>query len=244
METKKLGFLIIGMSIVLGFIIFNFMDSLSLQSNKMQCNPTHECKQINSVLGVSHIAIGFLAFIFALGFYLLFFNKDEKEILEKYGFNNPNSINNMNSLNNNPINNSNNNINTLNNNPIIKNFNDKNNNSLNNNKLIKNLNYQNNNPLISNINNQVNNLIKEGQINTTYQENDKFSLLLRPLDDSQKKVLMAIKEQEGITQSTLRFRTDLSKSKVSQILTDFEKKNLVERKAKGKTYSVFLAENF
>ena len=229
METKKLGFLIIGMSIVLGFIIFNFMDSLSLQSNKMQCNPTHECKQINSVSGVSHIAVGFLAFIFALGFYLLFFNKDEKEILEKYGFNSQNSINNaMITLNNDPINNlNNNNTNPLNNNSIIKNFNN-----------------QNNNPLINNINNQTTNLIKENQTNKINQENEKFYLLLRPLDDSQKKILMAIKEQEGITQSTLRFRTDLSKSKVSQILTDFEKKNLIERKAKGKTYSVFLAENF
>ena len=195
-------------------------------------------------MGVSHIAVGFLAFIFALGFYLLFFNKDEKEILEKYGFNNSNSINNMNSLNNNPINNSNNNINPLNNNSIIKNFSTQNNKSLNNNQITKNFNVQNSNLLNTDINNQTTSSIKENQTSIINHENNKFSLLLRPLDDSQKKVLMAIKEQEGITQSTLRFRTDLSKSKVSQILTDFEKKNLIERKAKGKTYSVFLAENF
>ena len=73
METKKLGFLIVGISIVLGFVMFNFMTALNTQGQQMQCNPTQECQQINSVLGVSHIAIGLLYFIFALVFYLLFF---------------------------------------------------------------------------------------------------------------------------------------------------------------------------
>ena len=31
---------------------------------------------------------------------------------------------------------------------------------------------------------------------------------------------------------------------ITLLLTDFEKKNLIERKTKGKTYSVFLTENF
>lgn len=174
METKKLGFLIIGISIVASFIIFNFMSSLNLQGHELQCNPSQECQQINSVLGISHIAIGFLAFIFALGFYLLFFNKNESEIIKRYH----------------------------------EEFE------------------------ISNISdNQSSN-------------NDKFSMMLKPLDDNERKIMIAIKEQEGITQSTLRYRADLSKATVSQILTNFEKKNLIERKSKGKTYSVFLTENF
>jgi uncharacterized membrane protein len=61
---------------------------------------------------------------------------------------------------------------------------------------------------------------------------------------TKKKVIKAIKDKDGITQSTLRYRTDLSKAKISQILTDFEKKHLVKREEKGKTYSVYLAENF
>lgn len=185
MESKKLGFLILGMSIVLGFVMFSFINKLGVQGQQLNCNPTQECQQINSVLGVSHIAIGLLSFIFALGFYLLFFNKDEREILEKYGFDNKNTLNNTD---NNEINN--------------KNFNE------------------------------------------NIKTDDKFSLLLRPLGENERKVLTAIKEQEGITQSTLRYRADLSKAKVSQILADFEKKKLIERKAKGKTYSVFLTENF
>ena len=180
METKKLGFLILGISIVAGFIMFGFMNRLSLQGEQLHCNPTQECQQVNSLLGVSHIATGFLGFIFALGFYLLFFNKDEKIILEKYS------------------------------------------------EEIARLNAE-----------KLNREAKKPE-----NESDRFSVMLRPLDDNQKKVMLAIKEQEGITQSTLRFRTNLSKAKVSQILTDFERKNLVERKAKGKTYSVFLTDNF
>ena len=64
------------------------------------------------------------------------------------------------------------------------------------------------------------------------------------MDANEQKVLKAVKEQDGITQSTLKFRTDLSKSKVSQILTDFEKKHLITRELKGKTYSVHLMDNF
>jgi len=173
METKKLGFLIIGMSIVLSFIMFSYMSQLGAQEKQNNCNPSEECKQINSLFGLSHIAVGFLAFIFALGFYLLFFNKSEAEA-SKY----------------------------------------------------------------SNI------LEKINEEKTQKTAEDEFNLLLRPLDENERKVLTAIKEQEGITQSTLKYRANLSKAKVSQILTDFEKKKIIARKAKGKTYEVFLTENF
>ena len=158
METKKLGFLIMGMSILFGFTMFGYISQLNMQGQQLHCNPTQECQQVNSMLGLSHVAVGFLSFIFSLGFYLLFFNYSNEE--NKSG------------------------------------------------------------------------------------ADDKFSLLMRPLDENERKVLMSIKEQNGITQSTLRYRADLSKAKISQILTDFEKKNLIERKAKGKTYEVFLVDNF
>lgn len=147
--------------------MFNFMTTLNVQSGAMNCNPTQECQQINSVLGISHLAVGFLGFIFALGFYLLFFNKSDTEILKE---------------------------------------------------------------------------INEHR--TREPEKDRFSLLLKPLDDNERKVMIAIKEQDGITQSTLKYRANLSKATVSQILTDFEKKDLIARKAKGKTYAVYLTCNF
>lgn len=48
--------------------------------------------------------------------------------------------------------------------------------------------------------------------------------------------------QEGIEQNTLCLRTGLSKSKVSLVLGAFEKKNIIRREVKGKTYSIFLTE--
>ena len=167
MENKKLGFIIIGFSIILGFLMFSFMGRLNAQGQVLHCNPTQECQQVNSLLGLSHIAIGLLSFIFALGFYLLFFNKGEEAILKRL----------------------------------------------------------------------------EEEKNAKLEE-DRYNVVLKVMDENEKKVINAIKEQDGITQTTLRYRADLSKAKISQILTDFEKKNLVRRVPKGKTYSVHLVQGF
>ena len=167
MENKKLGFVILAISLVASVLAFGFMGVLGRQTNALQCYPTNECQRVESLLGLSHVAVGLISFIGALGIYLLFFSTSEEAILKR--------------------------------------------------------------------------LEEEKNMKV---EQDKFELILKSMDDSEKRVLKAIKEQEGITQSTLKFRTDLSKAKVSQILTDFEKKHLVKRELKGKTYAVYLTENF
>jgi uncharacterized membrane protein len=73
---------------------------------------------------------------------------------------------------------------------------------------------------------------------------EKFGILLRAFDENEQTVLKAIKAQAGIEQNTLRLKTGLSKAKVSQILTSLEKKRLIQRKAKNKTFSVWLSEEF
>ena len=70
-----------------------------------------------------------------------------------------------------------------------------------------------------------------------------FDILMKGLDTHEKKVLQEVKQNPGITQKTLTINTDLSKSKISLIISDFEKKGLVERKAKGKTYSIWLKKD-
>ena len=167
MENKKLGFVILSISIVASVLAFGFMGVLGKQTAALQCYPTNECQRVSSLLGLSHVAVGLISFIGALGIYLLFFSTSEEAILKR--------------------------------------------------------------------------LEEEKNMKI---EGEKFDLVLKAMDENEKKVLKAIKEQDGITQSTLKFRTDLSKAKVSQILTDFEKKHLVKREAKGKTYAVYLAENF
>lgn len=75
-------------------------------------------------------------------------------------------------------------------------------------------------------------------------DEERFKILSSVFDDNEKKVLSIIKTQPGITQNTLRLKTDLSKSKISSILSDFEKKALIKRAIKGKTYSIFLSKPF
>ena len=167
MENKKLGMVIMSISIAAALLAFGFMGALGRQTSALQCYPTNECQRVESLLGLSHIAVGLISFIAALGVYLLFFSTSEEAILKR--------------------------------------------------------------------------LEEEKNMKI---EHDKFGLILKAMDENEQKVLKAIKEQEGITQSTLKFRADLSKAKVSQILTDFEKKRLIKRELNGKTYSVYLMENF
>ncbi|MEK6834757.1 MAG: winged helix-turn-helix transcriptional regulator [Nanoarchaeota archaeon] len=69
---------------------------------------------------------------------------------------------------------------------------------------------------------------------------DKFNFLMTALNENEQKVIKAVREQDGITQATLRIRTDLSKTKLSFILADLEKKGLITKVSKGKTNQIFL----
>ncbi len=78
----------------------------------------------------------------------------------------------------------------------------------------------------------------EEQKNKTLKE-DKFALLSRGLSEEEKKVLSAVREQEGITQHTLGLRTDMHKSKLSLVLKGLEQKSLVVKRQKGKNNLVY-----
>lgn len=73
---------------------------------------------------------------------------------------------------------------------------------------------------------------------------EKFNFLLKALDEDEKKVMNAIKEQDGIEQATLRIRTDLSKTKLSVTLSNLEKKNLVKKIPQGKKNRVYIKNAF
>ncbi len=83
----------------------------------------------------------------------------------------------------------------------------------------------------------VSTLEKQKQIQS---EEEKFDILLKGLNEDEKKIIKAVKEQDGITQQTLRLRTDLHKSKLSILLDGLEKKDLIKRVDKGKTKQVFI----
>ncbi len=163
MENKKLGILLIVIGVLVGSVFIYYGNMLAIQSRELGCFDELNCANLEKGLSVSHFAIGVFSFILSLGFYLLFFNKTEKKIIER--------------------------------------------------------------------------LEKDGAQN---KEDEKFKFALKMLDPFEAKVLKKVKEQDGITQSTLRLRLDISKAKLSYVLQDLEKRGLVKRIRKGKILEVYL----
>ncbi len=71
---------------------------------------------------------------------------------------------------------------------------------------------------------------------------DELEIIKRALSDDEKQVLDEIRRAGEITQDSLRFRLDWSKAKLSRILTNLDKLNLIQRERFGKTYKVFLTK--
>ncbi len=163
MENKKLGVLLVIISLVVGGMFIYYSSNLVQEGRESGCYTNDDCVKIESSLRFSHIAVGVFSFIFALGFYLLFFNKTDKVILDKLENDKNQKIDDM-----------------------------------------------------------------------------KFDILLKALDEYEKKVVKIVREQDGITQNTLRIRTDMSKAKLSYVLQELERRGIVKRVAKGKTLAVHL----
>jgi len=167
MNNKKLGIIFLVISIIISIVIIQLMGGLNTKAKDLGCFNNGDCIKIESTLSVAHFAFGLIGFIFALGFYLIFFAKGEEAIIKK---------------------------------------------------------------------------LEEDKIKRSREE--KFNLILTGLDPYEKRVMGTVKDQDGITQSTLRIRTDMSKAKLSYVLNDLEDKGLVKRVKKGKTFAVFLKESF
>lgn len=163
MENKKLGVLLVIISLVFGFFLIYYNLSMDKKSVELGCNMGEGCKNVQQILTITNIGFGFFGFIFALGFYLLFFNKTEERILKR---------------------------------------------------------------------------LEDEKIMVL--EEERFSIILKALDEYEKRVLQLVREQDGITQNTLRLRANLSKAKLSYVLQELEKRGLVKRIPKGKTLEIHL----
>ena len=72
---------------------------------------------------------------------------------------------------------------------------------------------------------------------------DELEIIKRALSDDEKAVIDEIRKAGEITQDSLRFRLEWSKAKLSRILTNLDKLNIIQRERLGKTYKVFLAKD-
>ena len=55
-------------------------------------------------------------------------------------------------------------------------------------------------------------------------------------------IVEMIKKAEGVTQDSIRFKTGFSKSKVSAIITELERKDIITREKMGRTYRLHISE--
>jgi DNA-binding MarR family transcriptional regulator len=69
---------------------------------------------------------------------------------------------------------------------------------------------------------------------------DEFKAFLAGFEEKEQKVLKIIQEQEGIKQSTIRFKAGMSKAGLSVMLKGFEDKGIIHREESGKSKKVFL----
>lgn len=163
MENNKLGGVLIAIAGLLLVIVLMFNANLTEQSKDAGCYANEACLVLKDNTTIIHFIIGVISFILALGFYLLFFNRTEKAILDRLEKDNEKKI-----------------------------------------------------------------------------QEIKYEILLKALDESERKVVDVLNKNPGITQSSLRIKLDMSKAKLSYVLKELERRNVIKRKEKGKTLKVYL----
>lgn len=67
--------------------------------------------------------------------------------------------------------------------------------------------------------------------------------VLTVLPDDERRVLEPVIEEPGLTQIALRDRADFSKSKISQTVSELEKRGLLYREKQGRTFRVYPADD-
>jgi len=69
-----------------------------------------------------------------------------------------------------------------------------------------------------------------------------IEVLKRALSEDEKLLVDMISGSDGITQDSIRFKTGFSKSKVSALISEMEKKDILVRERHGRTYKVFISD--
>jgi hypothetical protein len=79
MRNRIVGMIIIGISLLVGFIIYSFNNALK-KIVETSCSHGPECPMWGTIDFQTNIGIGVMVFIVLVGLYLIFFGKEEKII--------------------------------------------------------------------------------------------------------------------------------------------------------------------
>ena len=83
---------------------------------------------------------------------------------------------------------------------------------------------------------------KPGRPSQSEKKTDDYDIIKRALSDDERKIMQEIRQAGEITQDSLRFRLNWSKAKVSAILLQLDRMNLIQRERQGKTYKIFISK--
>ena len=70
-----MGVVLVVLAVILLLIFLFIIRSLNQEIEALGCYPNADCQKIETSLSITHFAFGAFGFLFALGFYLLFFSK-------------------------------------------------------------------------------------------------------------------------------------------------------------------------
>lgn len=79
MKNKIVGYIIIGISLLIGFIIFSFNRAMT-EIVSTSCDHGFTCPMWGSINFQTNVSIGIMAFIVIIGLSLIFFGEEEKVI--------------------------------------------------------------------------------------------------------------------------------------------------------------------
>ncbi|MBU0472121.1 MAG: MarR family transcriptional regulator [Nanoarchaeota archaeon] len=79
MKNRIVGILVIAIAILLGFIIFSFNTAMN-DIVSTSCEHGDTCPMWGTIEFQTNVGIGIMGFIMIIGFYLIFFSKEEKII--------------------------------------------------------------------------------------------------------------------------------------------------------------------
>ena len=74
------------------------------------------------------------------------------------------------------------------------------------------------------------------------ENRDLVDVVEKVMDKDESLIINIIREHEGITQDSLRFKTGFSKAKISLILKELENKGIIYRERFGKTYRLYIGD--